>query len=700
MDHARWLLCFLVAFSTPSRVLCQSIAEILGSQGNLSTLLLALQKTGLAAALTGEVTVFAPTDAAFGSLLQSLGASAEDLLARPDLANILRLHVATGQITAETLASGAIVQSLEGARLVASIDGSTRSITLGDSRIVQSNLAAGSGIVHIIDKVLLPPQRRLLDGGSGGWQQSAWRVVVDGVMGGRSTGNVDFTGDAMVFSGNINLNGGGFSSVRRSYSIDLSSYAGVLLEFDSSTYKAGTAPLGLHLQLGQSSSSYSYAAAFAVPFSSTSSAERCKVFIPMQGFDRASRWGYECKRSCKLDASKVNALEVYALFQSGGFEVRLHSISTVEKAFDAPLPTAPSIPLDSGGISSMIQATIDSGGALYDKGYKELCLAMYETAARQIVAAAGPSGAIRALACAGLQQAASGTKELKAWVLRRAFDAILADLAGSDRVRESRYPSNVQGNWLPPRGDTGSPGACAGLADLSTSGQVSTASADATAAAATTTIESSMDVLSRFARPFTGMGISGWNDLGSSRVSDPKQCAMKCLRIASCKSFDYGARGSVAGECWLSTADRAIAGNAYTAWNLYDYYELSTTTGVTASVASSAITGATASGAASSSRPQSDVSKDSVGSLRGGSSEVGNGAAGSAGDGSSDAPGSLMWILLGAGVVGGIGLGVGGVCLYNRARTRTFSVAKPTEGAIVVVGQPVGSYADNPKATV
>lgn len=667
MNHARWLLCLLVTLSTPARVVAeiQGIAETLVAQGNFSTLLLALQKTGLAAALTGEVTVFAPTDAAFVSLLQSSGASAEDLLARQDLADILRLHVTAGQIAAETLVSGAVVQSLEGARLAASTDGSTGSVIIGDARIVQSNLAAGSGIVHVIDKVLLPPQRRLLDGGSGGWQQNAWSVVVDGVMGGRSTGNVNFAGGAMVFSGNINLNGGGFSSVQRSYSIDLSSYAGLLLEFESSTYKAGTAPLGLHLQLGQSSSSYSYAAAFAVPFSSTSSSKRCKVFIPIQGFDRASRWGYECE-SCKLDASKVDALEVYALFQSGGFEVRLHSISTVEKALDAPLPTAPSIPLNSGGISSMIQATIDSGASLYDKGYRGLCLAVYETAARQIVAAAGPSGAIRALACAGLQKAATGTKELKAWVLRMAFDAILADLAGTARVSESRYPSNVRGSWLPPRGDTGSPGICAGLADLSSSVQASTAPASAaTANSATTTLQSSMDsmdVLSRFVGPFTGMGISGWNDLGSSRVSDPSQCATKCLRTAGCKSFDYGARGSVTGECWLSTADRAIAGNAYKAWRLYDYYELSVTNGAS--------------------------STNSVGSLRGG-------------DGSSDAPGegnSLMWILLGAGVVGGIGLGVGGVCLYNRVRTQKYSGAKPNEGAVVVLGHPVGSYGNNPKA--
>jgi hypothetical protein len=45
------------------------------------------------------------------------------------------------------------------------------------------------------------------------------------------------------------------------------------------------------------------------------------------------------------------------------------------------------------------------------------------------------------------------------------------------------------------------------------------------------------------------------------------------------RSFDWGARGSVAGECWLSTADRASAGDAYTAWGSYDYYEVDASAG-------------------------------------------------------------------------------------------------------------------------
>ena len=49
----------------------------------------------------------------------------------------------------------------------------------------------------------------------------------------------------------------------------------------------------------------------------------------------------------------------------------------------------------------------------------------------------------------------------------------------------------------------------------------------------------------RFMGPFTAMGISGNNDLESSVVGSPEECAQRCLANARCQSFDYGARGEV-----------------------------------------------------------------------------------------------------------------------------------------------------------
>ena len=80
-------------------------------------------------------------------------------------------------------------------------------------------------------------------------------------------------------------------------------------------------------------------------------------------------------------------------------------------------------------------------------------------------------------------------------------------------------------------------------------------------------------LLPGFVGPFERMGISGFNDLGHSSAFSPGECADRCAAMAACNSFDWGARGHARGECWLSTADRATAGHAFEAWELYDYFE-------------------------------------------------------------------------------------------------------------------------------
>lgn len=77
-----------------------------------------------------------------------------------------------------------------------------------------------------------------------------------------------------------------------------------------------------------------------------------------------------------------------------------------------------------------------------------------------------------------------------------------------------------------------------------------------------------------FDGPFVGMGISGHNDFAMISVNNPAECAEECTKIAECRSFDYGARGQVTNECWLSLADRTSAGYAYQSWPLYNYYEV------------------------------------------------------------------------------------------------------------------------------
>merc|ERR1719247_2841522 len=83
-------------------------------------------------------------------------------------------------------------------------------------------------------------------------------------------------------------------------------------------------------------------------------------------------------------------------------------------------------------------------------------------------------------------------------------------------------------------------------------------------------------VMGSFEGPFERMGITDENHFGKMKVNSPMECAKLCMAKSDCRSFDYGARGHVAGECWLSRANRKSAGNLYTRWEAYDYYERKT----------------------------------------------------------------------------------------------------------------------------
>jgi transforming growth factor-beta-induced protein len=106
-----------------------------------------------------ELTVFAPTDAAFAAALEALGLSAEELLASPDLTNILLYHVAPGVFLAADVVASAPIDALptllEGSTLaVAVVDGS---VVINESAtVVQADVVASNGVIHVIDAVLLP----------------------------------------------------------------------------------------------------------------------------------------------------------------------------------------------------------------------------------------------------------------------------------------------------------------------------------------------------------------------------------------------------------------------------------------------------------------------------------------------------------------------------------------------------------------
>ena len=122
-----------------------SVIDVTRRAGDFTNLLAAVEKAGLAGLLEGEgpYTLFAPTDAAFKSLPE--GALQELLEDESKLAALLKYHLVPGRITAADIL---VKQTLKAA--------SGQELPTGDLGVVRADIRARNGIVHIVDKVLLP----------------------------------------------------------------------------------------------------------------------------------------------------------------------------------------------------------------------------------------------------------------------------------------------------------------------------------------------------------------------------------------------------------------------------------------------------------------------------------------------------------------------------------------------------------------
>ncbi len=138
-----------------------TIVDVAVAAGNFSTLVNAVQAAGLADTLSGPgpFTVFAPTEEAFATALETLNLSAEDLLADTELlASVLTYHVLPRSVPAATVRTldGQSVQTVQGANVTISVDGDAVQIN-NNANVVTPDIQASNGIIHVIDAVLLPP---------------------------------------------------------------------------------------------------------------------------------------------------------------------------------------------------------------------------------------------------------------------------------------------------------------------------------------------------------------------------------------------------------------------------------------------------------------------------------------------------------------------------------------------------------------
>ena len=130
-----------------------SILQTARAAGSLGTLVTAIDRAGLNGVLEheGPYTVFAPSDEAFAKLPDG---AVQSLLAAPDtLADVVNYHVVPGRMTAADIVGRISAETLQGEDLAISNNGAIR---IDGARVVSGDIEASNGVIHVIDRVLLP----------------------------------------------------------------------------------------------------------------------------------------------------------------------------------------------------------------------------------------------------------------------------------------------------------------------------------------------------------------------------------------------------------------------------------------------------------------------------------------------------------------------------------------------------------------
>jgi uncharacterized surface protein with fasciclin (FAS1) repeats len=139
----------------PAEAVAGDIVAIASGTEGFSTLVAAVTAAGLVETLqgAGPFTVFAPNDAAFAALPAGL----LDKLLLPEnlavLTSILTYHVVSGKIMSTDVMAGD-APSVEGSTIAL---GTTDGVQVNDATVIAADVEASNGVIHVIDKVLVPP---------------------------------------------------------------------------------------------------------------------------------------------------------------------------------------------------------------------------------------------------------------------------------------------------------------------------------------------------------------------------------------------------------------------------------------------------------------------------------------------------------------------------------------------------------------
>lgn len=139
----------------------KTIPQVAAEAGQFNTLLAAAKAAGLAEVLGGEgpFTVFAPTDEAFGKLPEGTVASLLKPESKQKLVDILKYHVVSGRVYSEDAVAAKSAGTLEGSAITVSV--SEAGAMINNAKLVATDVDASNGVIHIIDGVLLPPEKKV-----------------------------------------------------------------------------------------------------------------------------------------------------------------------------------------------------------------------------------------------------------------------------------------------------------------------------------------------------------------------------------------------------------------------------------------------------------------------------------------------------------------------------------------------------------
>jgi uncharacterized surface protein with fasciclin (FAS1) repeats len=148
----------LIAAPAPAQPTAErNLVQTAAAAGQFKTLVMLVQRAGLAGALEkpGPYTVFAPTDAAFKRVPKT---TLQALLAdKAKLRSVLLYHVVRGEVTAAAAAKLASAKTLSGQRVrLRSMSGG---VFVNTAKVVTPDVMATNGVIHVINRVLLPPAR-------------------------------------------------------------------------------------------------------------------------------------------------------------------------------------------------------------------------------------------------------------------------------------------------------------------------------------------------------------------------------------------------------------------------------------------------------------------------------------------------------------------------------------------------------------